>query len=153
MTTNIRTIVAAVDDSPASLAAASLALEVGRATGATVHAVAVAIPEAEPLAAGHPDPDGEHTARTVLRYVAHLAATAGCPLVTAQRTGPVAAQVLQYARDVGADVIVVGRSARHGIGEPYVGSQARHVLEFAECAVIVVPPPPLGPEWTQRLAT
>jgi hypothetical protein len=36
-------------------------------------------------------------------------------------------------------VIVIGRSGGRRSGEPYVGSEVRHVLEFADQPVLVVP--------------
>lgn len=76
----------------------------------------------------------------VLEYVRRLGVEADVPVHTAQRVGVAAHQILAEARSVGADLIVVGRSGRSGPGQPYIGSQTREVLEFAEVPVIVVPP-------------
>jgi hypothetical protein len=35
---------------------------------------------------------------------------------------------------------VIGKSGGRRLGEPYVGSQTAHVLEFADRPVLVVPP-------------
>ena len=52
--------------------------------------------------------------------------------------------VLEEARRWHADLVVVGKSARSASGDPYVGAVTRHVLEFCEQPVLVVPPPPGG---------
>ena len=79
-------------------------------------------------------------AGTVLRYVATLADLARMPIETTQLAGEPAPAILEQARVWSADLIVIGRSGSLGVGQPYVGSQTRHVLEFAEVPVLVVPP-------------
>ncbi|HET8683969.1 MAG TPA: universal stress protein, partial [Micromonosporaceae bacterium] len=73
-----------------------------------------------------------------------LADRAGVPVETVQVDGEPAARVLAQARAWRADLVVLGRSDRPGVGEPYVGGHTRHVLEFAEQPVLVVPSAP-GP--------
>jgi hypothetical protein len=41
-----------------------------------------------------------------------------------------------------ADLVVMGRSDRHGPSSPYLGGVTEHVLEFANCPVLVVPQTP-----------
>jgi nucleotide-binding universal stress UspA family protein len=65
----------------------------------------------------------------------------GLEVETALLDGEVGQAILDDARRWSADLVVMGRSRRGGSGEPYVGAQARHVLEFAEVAVLVVPGP------------
>lgn len=124
----IRVMLVAVDDTAAALAGARLAVQLAAPLHAEVHAVAV-VP-----AAPADVPSG------VLDYVRKLAEEAGVPVHTAERVGPAAPRILTEARSVGADVIVLGRSGRSGLGQPYIGSQTREVLEFADVPVIVVPP-------------
>lgn len=143
------TLLVAVDDTPAALAGARFAVELARTAGLRVCAVAV-IPK--PPAAPHPPlqpqresaPQPQRTAQNVLRYVETVANREAVPVECVVRTGEPALCVLDQAQVVGARIIVVGRSGRAGPGEPYVGSQTRHVLEFADCPVLVVPPPTVG---------
>jgi nucleotide-binding universal stress UspA family protein len=58
-----------------------------------------------------------------------------------QVEGTVATRVLEQARAWPADVVVLGRSREAGIGHPFIGSQARIVLELADVPVLVIPPP------------
>ncbi|HEX6872247.1 MAG TPA: universal stress protein [Micromonosporaceae bacterium] len=138
-------ILVAVDDSPASLAGARLAVELAQATGATLHAVSVVAMGAlnrrgAAVGNGALRAGREHTADTLLRYIRELAGQAGVPLESAVVDGQAAGHVLDRCRSIGADLIVLGRSDTAGPGQPYVGSQTRHVLEFADVPVLVVPP-------------
>jgi nucleotide-binding universal stress UspA family protein len=142
-------ILLAVDDSPAALAAAKVALALARDCGASVRAVTVvadhAIAEWLRAGLGETDPtDGlarrrDEAATAVLRYVEALARRASVPLETVRLDGEPAAQVLDQSRTWPADLIVLGRSDRPGPGEPYVGAETRRVLEFADRPVLVVP--------------
>ncbi|HEY7223091.1 MAG TPA: universal stress protein [Micromonosporaceae bacterium] len=130
----ISTIIVAIDDTPAALAGARLAVDLAGPLHATVHAVAVV-----PAEMAVPRPDAARAARSVLSYVEGLAKAAGVTVETVVRHGDAAPCILAEARAIGADVVVLGRSGRTGPGQPYIGSQTREVLEFAEVPVIVVP--------------
>lgn len=58
-------------------------------------------------------------------------------LHTATRCGPVARQIVAYAGEVDADVIVVGRRGAGG-ARPPLGSVSRKVTDLAHCTCIVV---------------
>jgi nucleotide-binding universal stress UspA family protein len=170
----INKVLLAVDDSPAALAAARLAVTLCAGWGATLRVVTVVMDHmvtehlmtehlmtehlmTEHLMTEHLRPSDvaasgaaastgtqlrrEQTADTMLRYVAQLAGAAAVPVQTALIDGNAAPCILEQARAFAADLIVVGRSALPGAGQPYVGSQTRHVLEFADGPVLVVPPP------------
>lgn len=145
-------VLLAVDDSPAALRAARVAVRLAAERDGVLRAVTVVADHAitEHLRAvgtgvgGEPRRDGvaerqAQTASAVLRYVARLADEAGVPVQTLHLDGEPAREVLRQARDWQADVIVLGRSDEPGLGHRYVGSQARQVLEFAEQPVLVVP--------------
>jgi nucleotide-binding universal stress UspA family protein len=75
----------------------------------------------------------------VLGYVAGLAGRAGVAVEVLTLHGQPARAILDQASDWRADVIVLGRSGVRHVGQPFVGSQVLHVLEFAEVPVVVVP--------------
>jgi hypothetical protein len=76
---------------------------------------------------------------TVLRYVAGPAGRAKTPIEAIRLDGEPAPAILEQARVWSADLIVIGRSGSPGPGKrPYVGSETRHVLEFADVPVLVV---------------
>ncbi|MDY0145219.1 MAG: universal stress protein [Kiritimatiellia bacterium] len=55
--------------------------------------------------------------------------------------GDVAAMILQEAKRLHIDAIIMGTHARAVTSGPYVGSITRHVLHLAARPVILIPPP------------
>lgn len=146
----ITRILLATDDSPAGLAAARRAMDLAAVCHADVRAVTVLIDgpldtelaaigrRRESLESLRARRGGGQTA--LLRHVVDLGRDAGLVPETAALTGEPAASILDEARAYGPDVIVIGRSDRRTAGSPYVGTEVRQVLEFAEVPVLVVPP-------------
>lgn len=139
----IKRILLAVDDSPASLAAATAAVELAgtlKAELRVLHVVAdgliteVIRPVARAGVATRRDSAGE----ALLRHVAHLAEAAGVTAEPLLMLGEPARCVLEAARTWPADLIVLGRSHPHGTGAPYIGHETQHVLEFSDHPVLVV---------------
>jgi nucleotide-binding universal stress UspA family protein len=150
----IGTILLAVDDAPDSLAAARLAIQLASALAAPMCIVHVRTDETVDAALARASSSPAVAARrgrsdqAVLDRVAAMAEDAGLQVDRRLLTGPVGPAVLDAARGCGASLVVLGKSARSASGEPYVGSQTRHVLEFSDQPVLVVPPPrnrTLGP--------
>lgn len=54
----------------------------------------------------------------------------------AARVGIVPTTILEHAKHLGADLIVVGTHARHGLSRVVMGSVAEEVLRRAECPVL-----------------
>lgn len=77
----------------------------------------------------------------MLHRVSALAAAARLELQTRVLTGEIAPAILHDAREWQADLVVLGKSSRSASGEPYIGARSRHVLEFADQPVVIVPPP------------
>lgn len=148
----ITRILLAVDDSPAGLAAARVAVALAQVCSADVHAVTV-LPDG-PLearlsgASGGTESSRALRARrgvgqtSLLRHVVELGRAHGVEPSTDALVGEPAPTILAEARAFRPDVIVIGRSDRRRAGAPYVGSEVRHVLEFAEVPVFVVPAEP-----------
>jgi len=142
----MKQILLAVDDSPAGLAAARVAVELAAGWAGQIRAVHVLVDgvleaalEQEASSAGvHGRRDlGAHAA---LKYVGDLAGRAGVPIETMALEGEPARRILEQAEAWPADLIVLGGAGRGLIGEPYVGSAVSRVLEFADAPVLVVPP-------------
>ena len=140
-------ILVAVDDSPASFAAARVAAALAAALGARLRVVHVAVDhELGEAVARVSDQPHVHTRilegrQALLSRVSSLTTSAGVVPEAALLTGSIAPAVLGDAHAWGADLVVVGKSARAVVGDPYIGSQTRQLLEFAERPVLVVPPP------------
>ena len=81
----------------------------------------------------------EDARRALLRYLTDTARTQGLDIDAVLLGGEPFRQILDQARSWQADLIVMGRSDRRGPSSPYLGSETAHVLEFADCPVLVVP--------------
>lgn len=153
MNAELRRLLVAVDDSAAALRGVDLAIALAVTTGAEVRFVHVTVDGAlrRALAAG--GAEGELQDRVgrgvgaLLDHVATRAREAGVRYATTSLFGEPAAEVITEARSWRPDLVVVGRSQSGVIGAPYVGHVTRHILEFSEVPVLVVPRP-----WATRPA-
>ena len=135
-------ILVAVDDSPAGLEAAQTAVELAAEWHATVRAITVVHDHAVTRAIGDRDETAKRIVeggRSLLGWVARLAAGRGVPCETFVRDGEPFRRVLEEADAWDAQLVVMGRSDRRGPSSPYLGSETAHVLEFVERPVLVVP--------------
>ena len=55
------------------------------------------------------------------------------------RIGPDAATILEFAKAMQIDVIILGRHGHSSVGKALFGSVAEKIVRKAECAVLVVP--------------
>ena len=144
----IARIIVAVHDAPDSLAAARLAVGLAAELGAHLRVVHVAadgaLGERVEAVSGRAGADARagRARASLLARVAALATAAGVEAETDVLEGDVAQTLLRDAHDWQADLVVVGKSASSAAGDPYVGTQTRHVLEFADQPVLVVPAVP-----------
>lgn len=142
----IERILVAIDDTPDSLAAARVAIELATALHAELRAVHVeedhGLQRAVQAASDRPGVDARlaEAGAAVLARVTALAAAGGLDVQVEVLRGEIAPAILQDARRWPADLVVLGKSSRSASGEPYIGARSRHVLEFAEQPVLVVPP-------------
>lgn len=140
-------VLVAVDDSPAALVAARIAIDLARDWHATVRAVSVVrtdhlveAADARQLALTDAVARLARDARAVLRWVEALGAEHDVVVETSRREAEDPFRViLDEAQTWDADLIVMGRSDRRGPTSPYIGSETAHVLEFADRPVLVVP--------------
>ncbi len=141
----IRRVLVAVDDSPPALGAAQVALELATDWHVRLRLVTVATNHSLGVLLDTAVPDGgateriDQASRSVLRHLTDTARSQGLDVDAVPLTGEPARQILAEAQSWQADLIVMGRSDRRGPSSPYLGSVTAHVLEFAECPVLVVP--------------
>lgn len=119
-------VLVAIDDSAPSFAAAKVAIELAlqyplELTFTTVEEAGIDVTAA-------------------LDHARKLAADAGIVVDTTRCQGaPAFEALLDEAHRICADTIIMGRSDNRRPGNPYVGSQTEHLLEFTDIPVLVVP--------------
>jgi nucleotide-binding universal stress UspA family protein len=138
-------IMLAVDDTPDSVAAARVAVELVAALRPTLRIVHVSTDhnlDAAVLEAGGQPAVAARRAEAdaaIVARAATLATAVGVDAQTELLTGDIGPAVLDAARQWPADLVVLGKSARSATGEPYIGTRTRHILEFSEQTVLIVP--------------
>jgi nucleotide-binding universal stress UspA family protein len=142
MTTGLFTkILVATDGSDRNRAAVSEAVRIGRACGATVHAVYVADSRAfESANAGGVAGDAwammQSEAAAALAHVRSLGT--GVNVETVILDGKPAFEIVRYAKEQDIDLIVIGTQGKQGIERFLLGSVAESVIRSAPCRVLVV---------------
>lgn len=137
-----RSILVAVDGSPAAAAALEQAIDLAREEGARLTLISVAAPPrwraASPyyvLYAG--DEELERQARTNVERAEALVPE-DVPVSTVVRRGPAAKQILARAEDGQHDLIVIGSRGLGAAGSFLLGSVSRELLAHSRFPVLVV---------------
>lgn len=131
----------ATDFSEGSDEALAQAIELGKQTGASIELLYVLEPSAEQLPFG-PIFRWEEIAAHANRELAlraDRAVAAGLPCHTRWVEGSASLEIVRRAREVGADLIVVGTLGRRGLAHTMLGSVAERVVRHASCPVLIVP--------------
>jgi nucleotide-binding universal stress UspA family protein len=134
-------ILVAIDGSPGAQRALAKAIELAELTGATLTALAVEGPlPAYAATIGEVDEVRHEKDRYYSGVVAAARAdaeAAGVEIDVELRPGHAAELITTFARDRGADLIVVGHRG-HLLGDYLLGSTADRVAHRAHCPVIIV---------------
>ncbi len=80
----------------------------------------------------------EEEARRILREVTDAAARAGVPAETRVLTGIPSEDIVRVARELPADLIIMGTHGRAGMSHLLLGSVAEKVVRRAPCPVLTV---------------
>lgn len=140
-------LLVAIDGSEYSRNALRKALELAETYGSTVAAVAVADIYPEFYADAPRVVEGlEKKALAALEDARSLAAEYGVALVAEMRRGDVVDEVISYARDTAASVIITGGRSRSGLRRFIMGSVTEKVIGLAPCPVLVARTPRTGSE-------
>lgn len=140
-------LLVAVNDSPAAFAAADRAIDLAVRVHATLRVLSVresaasdGVDRAEQGASPSASARAvQLAAAAAVEHVLRLAQSAGIEATGVHRSGGVAEQILEEARAVGAELIVLALVDRPGHAIPKIGSHTMRVLEFATVPVLVVP--------------
>lgn len=137
----VRTILCAVDFSRTSEEALREAVELAETSDARVHVVhcwelaAFAHPNSE-LAVSH-----ERQLRQDLEGLVHRYAARKAPLVPVIRRGIHYVEIVELAREVSADLVVIGTEGKTGLAHLFLGSVAERVVRSSPVPVLTVRPP------------
>lgn len=139
---NAKNIVLATDFSDYASDATRYAVSIARDTGATVHVVHTV--EDPPHSAdrgfggfeaeGEVESDAEQT-------LAKVELPAEVPVVRKLLHGAPDAEIVKYAKEVGADLVVLGTHGHTGLMRVLLGSVAESVVRKAHCPVLTVKQP------------
>lgn len=134
-------ILVATDFSEGSDEALASAIELAKQTGASLEILYVLELDVEqfPLGLGDAHRDlGAYVDRELARR-ADLATRAGLVCHTSTAEGNAATEIVNRARDIEADITVVGTHGRKGLAHILLGSVAEKVVHRAACPVLTVP--------------
>ncbi len=113
--------------------------------GAALHVVHVWKPIASSIGVSALDRADDDYARTLperfQRVLPSILADTDAEIVTNVCVGDAAAEILQVARDVHADLIVAGMRGLHAIERLFIGSVSTALLRGATCSLLLVPSP------------
>jgi nucleotide-binding universal stress UspA family protein len=141
----LNSVLVAFDFSDTSKHALTYGHNLARAFGGRLHVLHVAdvistsAAQFYPEGPGDPEAKATELALVYLREVLDAEGSEGAKL--AVRVSPNAAHaIVDYAKEIHADVIVVGTHGRSGVSRLLMGSVAEHVVRSAPCPVLVVRP-------------
>jgi nucleotide-binding universal stress UspA family protein len=140
----------ALDGSPSADVARQAVASLAWPTGSVVHVVGVIDSEFDPVTGfGNPDPATWIAGkRTVVQALEAAAASLRRPGLAADATvmsGRPATVIVDQARQLRADLVVVGSRGRGPLASLLLGSVSAEVVDHAPCPVLVVRAPIEGP--------
>jgi nucleotide-binding universal stress UspA family protein len=141
----VRRIVVATDFSPTADHALDVAIGMAKALGAQVaivHAtqpVMVLPPPLELVPIPTLFPDLARRVQEGLEARAERVRQAGVECETSELSGSAHLEIVRYASDTGAQMVVMGTHGHSGLAHAVVGSVAERVVHRAPCPVLVVP--------------
>ncbi len=70
-------------------------------------------------------------------YLVHI--PAGIKAVVELRVGDAAPEILNYAKEIDAELIVIGRQGTGGLSKTLFGNVTEKIARKAECPVLIIP--------------
>jgi len=141
----LTSVLVAFDFSDTSKSALTYGRNLARAFGGKLHVLNVADVISTSAAQFYPEGPGDPEAKAselALSQLRALLSAEGLPdaLPAVRVSASPAQDIVAYAADIHADIIVVGTHGRSGVSRLLMGSVAEHVVRAARCPVLVVRP-------------
>jgi universal stress protein A len=142
----LNSVLVAFDFSETSMSALTYGENLAHTFGGRLHVLHVTDVIATSAAQFHPegpgDPEVKATELAMNQLRASLSSKAGGAAATpaVRLSQSPADEIVQYAKDIHADIVVVGTHGRGGVSRLLMGSVAEHVVRNAPCPVLVVRP-------------
>lgn len=141
---DFKTILVSLDFSESATSALNVAVKLAGALGAELHllhvfrypmqiAVAAPVPQTSEVERGV-----RQRGQSQLDAAAELARNAGLTVTTHLLEGEVAPTIVEVAKDLAIDMIVLGRRGMSRLQQIMLGSVADHTLRLAPCPVLIV---------------
>lgn len=140
----MKTIVCAFDGSDHAMKAAELAADLSKKYDASLHLIYVVEPYAPPVDlpgisfVDYVEPHRKAAMRLVADAAVALADKTGVTASTEVRVGGAANEVVHFAQDKGADLIVCGSRGLGTVKRLLVGSVADRIVHLSHAAVLIV---------------
>lgn len=137
-------VLVACDFGETSRAALTYGVQLARALGGRLHVLHVPDVIEATAARFYPDSPGDPEANTIALATAQLrvvlASIEADPstTVTVRHSPTPAHEIVSYAKELRADLVIVGTHGRNGVSRLLMGSVAEHVVRSAPCPVLVV---------------
>lgn len=134
------TVVVGFDDSPHARSGLSRAIELARGLGASVHVVTVVESTSSPMTFDIGDV-GEinQAAEELVSQIVETVAVDGIEITGMVRRGKPHTELMDYADEVDADLLVVGQRGGDGLETALLGSTADRLTRVSEIPVMIVP--------------
>ena len=138
--TRLNSVLVAFDFGETSQKALAYGMNLTRVFGGRLHVLHVADVIATTASQFYPDHPGNPEMRAESLALSQLrtVVTDAEAELAVRISGSPAVAIIQYARSIGADVIVVGTHGRNAVSRLLMGSVAEHVVRHAPCPVLVV---------------
>ncbi len=143
---DLENVVVGIDGSDQSRHAATVSADLARRNGATLHLVTIVRPPEGwwGIVGSPPTPSAlskslSDAQREILDSVIAGLDLSEIEVVQVEDVGDPARMLLEYAKKVDADVMVIGRRGAGLIERLMLGSVANRVVHDAECPVLLVP--------------
>jgi len=142
-----KTIILAVDGSPNSIRAAEVAINIAKGNGSrlivlmvvdtrTVSDFSRMLEEGAKLS--HAAEELYVSATKVVASIKKMAEKSGQSVDTIIRKGLPHIEIVIFAQEIGADLIIIGKGGRYGASRHMMGTITERVIEDADCSVLIV---------------